>query len=499
MVGDRKSRPLKEQILELYRRKTGKRKIAEIFGISKNTVKGVIRAAEAKLALAPDAIVVGEAATWASLVSWAGIGDELGKRYVTVKCLHADYAPLGVGYLAFWRELRRRFPRSLEGEARIRKHHEPGARLEIDYCDGIPITDRKSGTTKKTHLFAAVSSFSDYTFGEFSFTQKREEFIQSQDRMFHFYGGVFPYLVVDNLKSGVQEAHIYDPDVNPGYIDYANHMGFAVLPARPRTPRDKPAIEGNIGVIQRQFFAEVRNRIFYSLSELNETFRTYLKTLNESVMKDYGVTRSEKFAIERGLLKLLPAAAFEVAEYRRAKVHPDCHVQVEKNFYSVPYRFIGQTLRIRLTPKLIEIFNADHESVAIHTRLRKIGGFQTIDGHYPAEKLATARFDVQIAKRDAARSGPEMEKLILRLLEGSEPLRYLRRIQGILRLRKIYTGPALEYACHQAMLFDRLRLRYITECAKKFELTGYRPRIIGAPARDLASVYLQNPEGPQLL
>ena len=503
MVGDRKSRLVKEQILELYRRKTGKRKIAEILRISKNTVKGVIRDSELRI-VENESSAIDSAPkiprNWSEDVAWEKVSAAFGEQYVTLKVLHSEHAPSGVGYLKFWREVRRRYPKSLENAARIRMRHQPGSRLEIDYCEGFLITDRRTGKTRKTHLFTAVSAYSDYTYGEFSFTQKQSEFIESQERMFAFYGGVFPYLVVDNLKSGVHRAHLYDPDVNPIYMDYANHVGFAVLPARPRTPRDKPAIEGGIGVIQRQFFAENRNRIFYSLAELNGLFRTYLKNLNESDMKDYGTTRVERFSAEQKLLKPLPSQPFEVAEYRTAKVHPDCHVQVEKNFYSAPYRYIGQALRVRITPKLLEIFDTNHESIAIHSREKGVGKFRTIDSHYPEERLATARFDVQIAKRDADLCGPEMKKMIDGLLEGEHPLRYLRRIQGILRLRKIFNRAALEYACHQAMLFNRCRVQYITDCAKKFELQGIRPRVVGAPERDLSSVYLQSekPEGPHI-
>jgi len=125
--------------------------------------------------------------------------------------------------------------------------------------------------------------------------------------MFAYFGGVTPYVVVDNLKSGVLRAHLYDPDVNPTYCDFANHMGFAVLPARPFKARDKAAGESNIGVIQRDFFQEVRNRTFYSLADLNTAFRHYLERLNHAVMKDYGISRAQRFEGEKEGLKDLPS------------------------------------------------------------------------------------------------------------------------------------------------------------------------------------------------
>lgn len=486
MVGARKSQKMRDQILELHRQGKGKKRIALILGISKNTVKGIIRGSTQPLSIANPTTDAG----WPGLVAWEKLQGELGKKYVTLKCLHKDYAPQGISYLRFWRELQRRMPSLMESQARIRFQHKPGSRVEIDYCDGIPITDRTTGKQTITHLFCGASSFSDYTFGEFVLTQKRDEFIASQDRMHHFFGGVFEYVVVDNLKSGVHRAHIYDPDVNPVYVEYSNHMGFAVLPARPSTPRDKPATEGAIGVIQRQFFAEVRNRIFYSLAELNVAFREYLARLNNAVMKDYGTTRAERFGEEKGLIKPLPRHSFEVAEYRTAKVHPDCHVQIDKNFYSVPYTLIGQSLRVRLTARMVEIFNRDIDSVSVHSRLKGQGKFSTLDAHYPEKKLAAARFDIIHAKREAEKIGPETKQLVDELLGAAHPLKFLRRVQGVLSLKKTLSPKAIEYGCHQALMFGRLRLSYITGCAQKFEFSGHKPRALGVPERDLSSMYL---------
>src|SRR5438445_12971209 len=108
--------------------------------------------------------------------------------------------------------------------------------------------------------------------------------------MFAYFGRMTPYLVMDNLKSGVYKADLYDPDLNPTYCDFANHMGFAVLPARPYKPKDKGSGVSNIGVVQRRFFPEVRNRLFYALEELNEALRHYLERLNYNAMKNYAVS-----------------------------------------------------------------------------------------------------------------------------------------------------------------------------------------------------------------
>jgi hypothetical protein len=83
--------------------------------------------------------------------------------------------------------------------------------------------------------------------------------------MWKYFGGVTSYTVTDNLKSSVNRAHLYYPDKNKTFTAYANHAGFAVLPARSNRPKDKANVECHAGLIQRTFYQEVRNRSFYSV------------------------------------------------------------------------------------------------------------------------------------------------------------------------------------------------------------------------------------------
>jgi transposase len=432
-----------------------------------------------------------EPAPWVQGVDWEYVRAEVYGKGTTIKQIHGEVAP-EVSYLNFWRAFREQVPRQASPkEVTIRLHHKPGEKTQIDFCDGVPITDPLTGKTTSSELFCGVLPFSSYTFGEFVPNQKLATFIGVQERMFAYFGGITPYVVVDNLKSGVQRAHLYDPDVNPTYCDFSNHVGFAVLPARPRTPRDKAAGESGIGVIQRGFFQEIRNRTFYSLAELNAVFRQYLERLNHAVMKDYGVSRAQRFEQEKTALRDLPAARFELSEWRHAKVHPDCHIQVDKNFYSVPFVYVHQKVRVRSTEKLIEVFNEDSQPIAVHRRLRATGQFATTDAHYPEAKLSVARFEVHHAKEQAQRLGPHVEQLVAELLSGNHPLRHLRRVQGILRLGKSHpiTPEALDHACQKALTFRKTRLAYVKACALYFIAHGHRPHMV-PPQRPLDSLHL---------
>jgi len=482
MAKERTSVRMQTQIKIMSEQGYSIRAIARTLKISRKTVRRILGIAVSEST---------ESANWIGAVDWDYVRQEVYGKGTTVKQIRQEVAP-EIAYVKFWRAFREKAGRQASADqVTIRLHHKPAEKTQIDFCDGLWITDPLTGKKTLTQFFLGVLPFSSYTFGEFVLDQKLSTFIGVQERMFAFFGGVTPYMVVDNLKSGVHKADLYDPDVNPTYCDFANHMGFAVLPARPYKPRDKGSGECHIGVVQRGFFQEVRNRVFYSLHELNQTLKDYLHRLNREVMKDYGVSRNQRFEEEKKQLKALPPALFEMSEWRAAKVHPDCHIQVEKNFYSVPYVYVGQKVRVRLSEKIVEVFSQDSQPIAAHGRLTGIGKFSTYDSHYPENKLSVARFEVHHAQEQATRLGPHVEKLVGELLSGQHPLRHLRRVQGILRLAKRYpiTAEALDHACQRALTFNKTRLAYIKDCALYFVTHGQRPTLL-APQRRPDCVHL---------
>jgi hypothetical protein len=477
--------PMQTQILELHRQGRSERAIAKIIGMNRRTVGRIIKRGAV---VTPGASIP----EWATSVDWEKVRAEA-SRGVQFNILHRNYAENKIGYTQFWREYQKKYPS--HPTVTMRLIHKPGEKCFFDYAEGIDIVDRNTGEATKTSLMCGVMAMSSMTYGEFTLTQKRDELIRSIENAFKYFGGVTPYVTVDNQKAAVDKAHWYDPDINPAFVDFANHWGFAVIPARPYRPRDKGGNESGIGVIQRQFYQEISGRIFYSLQELNAAFVAYLKILNQSVMKDWGVSRIDRFEGEREFLKELPSSNWEPSEWKNPKVHPDCHVQVLKKFYSVPFQNVGREVRVRISAKLVEIFDQDLNPLCVHARLLGKEIYSTDDKHYPAEKLALTQFSVQIATRDAARIGPETEKLVNFLLMTSYPLRYLRRVQGILRLYQSnrVSQAALEHGCKMAMTFNKPLSRYIKATAEYFDRFGNRPKLIGsAPIREAGSMYLHN-------
>jgi len=187
------------------------------------------------------------------------------QKGVSYQILYQEQKGISVGYWSFWNALSRLVKATKAPPTTMRLKHVPGEKAFVDYTDGIDIYDLNTGEVVSTELFVGTLPFSSYVYAEFTFSQKLFEFIESHERMWKYFGGVTSYTVTDNLKSSVNRAHLYDPDKNKTFTAYANHAGFAVLPARSNRPKDKANVECHAGLIQRTFYQEVRNRSFYSV------------------------------------------------------------------------------------------------------------------------------------------------------------------------------------------------------------------------------------------
>lgn len=147
-----------------------------------------------------------------------------------------DQGKVEVLYPAFWKQLRKKVSLSETTMVRV---FEPGSRCENNYGDGINIINTTTGEVFKTEFFVGVLCLSRYTFAEFTFSQKSEDFLNSHIQMFKYFGGCAQTVAPDKLKSAVTKGHRYDPVINPAYTRLAAHYGFAVVPALVRTPQNK--------------------------------------------------------------------------------------------------------------------------------------------------------------------------------------------------------------------------------------------------------------------
>ena len=275
---------------------------------------------------------------------WATIARELRRAHVTKQLLWQEYReeqPDGYQYSQF---CARYAAWATHLPVTMRQVHRAGEKGFVDFSGGsLPIVDLQTGETTPATLFLAVLGASNLTYAEPVLHQDLPTWIGAHVNALAYWGGVPAALVPDNPKVGVTRPDYYDPDLNPTYAEFAQYYGTVILPARPYRPRDKAKVEQGVLLAERWILAVLRNRIFYSLAELQTAVALLLERLNTRPSRHLGQSRRELFeAIERAALRPLPARPYELALWTRPKVSIDYHVEFENHYYSVPWQLRGE-------------------------------------------------------------------------------------------------------------------------------------------------------------
>jgi transposase len=350
----------------------------------------------------------------------------------------------------------------------MRHEHRAGEKLFVDYAgQTVDIVDAATGAISKAQIFVAVLGAGSYTYAEATASQNLEDWIGSHVRAFSFYGGVPEAVVPDNLKSGVSKACRYEPDINPTYNDLARHYQTVILPARVRKPRDKAKAEAGVLLVERWILARLRKHTFFSLDELNREIKRLLRDLNNKPFKKLPGSRKSRFEeIDKPALKPLPSVPYELAYWKKATVHIDYHVEVERHYYSVPYTLVKKKLDIRYTASTVECFYRN-KRVASHVRDNRPGHHSTVKEHMPVSHRKYLEWTPDRFKRWAAKIGPQTLLLTETLLvKRMHPQQAYRSLLGILRLGKSYGDGRLEAACKRALHINALSYRSIESILK---------------------------------
>lgn len=439
------------QMLRLAADGTSAREIATMLGVARSTIQDNLnRAATAGLSWPLPGEMTDEAIEERLFAragvrqglrrrvepDWAALVVEMRKPAVTLQILWDEYRavhPEGYGYSRFC-ELYRSFEGRLSPS--MRQEHVAGDKVFVDYSGKkVAIADPHTGEVREAELFVAVLGASGYTYAEATWTQTLPDWIGAHTRMFAFFGGVPRLIVPDNLKSGVNHASFYDPEINRSYGRMASHYGVGVLPARPRKPRDKAKVENGVRFAQTCILGRLRHRTFFSLAEANEAIAGALDRINDHRMRRLGVTRRHLFqTLERTALAVLPDHPYEFAEWRLLRVGTDYHVEFDAFFYSVPHGLIRQQVDLRATARTIEIF---HRGKRVAAHPRRYGGRRhgTDPDHMPSSHRRYAEWTPERFRRWGAGIGPSTEGLVLAILAARpHPEQGFRTCLGILRL-----------------------------------------------------------------
>lgn len=480
MAGKLISMHIIKQIIRLSENQETKQGIANALNISRNTVKKYLHLIKVNGWSTEDLLKMEEE----QLEKQFALPEELNpERYEQLGELLPTYDEelkrTGVNRWVLWGEYRHAHPEGYSysqfcyhvqqyfKQKTVTMHfeHVAGDKLFIDFTGKkLSIVDRQSGEIKEVEVFIATLGYSQYTYVEALISQKKEQFIKATENALNYFGGVPRVLVCDNLKSGVRKASNYEADINEDYLAMANYYGTAVLPARSRKPRDKALVEKHVSFVYSRIFAPLRERVFYSIEELNWAIGEQLEKLNNEPFQGRDYSRRQHFQEEeKKTLLPLPAERYQIKEYAYVTVLKTSHVQLskDKHYYSVPYRYIGEKVTIAYTLTQVSVYFRN-EQIAFHQRDNKRYGYTSIKEHLPSQHQFVADWCPEKFISWAVSIDPVVETFIRKVLEAKVyPEQTYRSCVGILSLDKKIGRERLVRACKRAIRFNTYNYKII--------------------------------------
>ena len=359
--------------------------------------------------------------------------------------------PEGYGYSRFC-DLYRQWLKRLD--LVLRQDHRAGEKMFVDYAGAtIPIHDPQTGAIEEAAVFVAVQGASSYTFAEATSGQDLPNWIGSHIRAFEFFGGVAEVVVPDNLKSAVTHPSYYEPDLNPTYRDLAEHYAIAIIPARPRKPREKAKAEVGVQVVQRWIVAALRKRKFFSLDEANQAIAELLVRLNQRPFRKRSGSRASLFAqLDQPALAPLPATRFQFGKWKTdLSVDLDYHVEIDHHHYSVPHALAHRKVDVHYTADTVEVLHRGVR-VASHARSYQPDHKTTVAEHMPKSHQKYLDRNPTRLIEEARQIGPETGQLVEATLAAKRhPEMGYRSCLGMLRLAKDYPAERMEAAARRAL------------------------------------------------
>jgi hypothetical protein len=357
---------------------------------------------------------------------------------------------------------------------------DPGVECQIDFAQMGFITDTETGRRRKVHALIFTAVLSRHMFVHLSYSQTLTEVIAGCEAAWSFFDGVFKVLIPDNLKPVVTDADPVNPRLSVGWLDYAQHAGFATDPARVRSPQDKPKVERVVQYVRGNFFA---GESFDSIASAQAAVTEWCtKTAG---MRIHGTINARPLDVFNDLerVALLPVPpTYDVPLLRSVKVHRDFHIEIGKALYSVPGDYIGAQLDARADSQLVKLF---HRGQLVKTHPRQpAGGRRTDPADLPEERVGYAMRDLDRLKATATRHGDNIGIYTHRLLDDPLPWTRMRAVYRLLGLVRRYGPGPVDNACGTALDLDVVSVSKIAAMlAKALENTApVLPAAAGHPA-----------------
>jgi transposase len=450
---------IEHEVIRRWQEGTPMRRIAEELRISRYRVRRIILEHQDRRSQGmthPDLPVPAES-RGSILDGHIQFVQELLTRWPTITAMRVHEELRGRGFTGGYtivKDLVRRLRPKPRRQPVLRFETGPGIQGQMDYS--VYEIDFTEEGRRRVNLFSYVLSYSRRQYLRFVQSQDFETTIREHVRAFEHLGGVAATCLYDNMKVVVARYEGDEPIYNTRFLAFATHYGYRVWACRRRRPRTKGKCERPFYFVETSL---LNGREFRTLDHLNEVTAGWL-----AEVADVRVHRETKrrpidlHAEERPCLIPLPEKPYDTAEVVYRTVNAEGMVAYRQNFYSVPWRYLGQVLPLRITEEELIIYGRDLEVLARHRLLPRIATGQRSESpdHRPQEdsKQREAHLRACFAELGPAAS---------RFLEGLLKTHRLGKDQAqrVLTLLETYRKQDLTAALERAARFGAFSLRSV--------------------------------------
>ena len=325
-------------------------------------------------------------------------------------------------------------------------HYEPAQAMQVDWgeCGTVKI----GNTTRKVSVFVAVLCHSRMLHIEFTLSQRKAEFQRALVGALEFFGGSPRAVIVDNLKAAVLEGSGRSARFHPEFLALCGTYCLQPIACAARDPESKGLVEAGVRYVKHNALAGRAEELtrFEDYQALAPRWRDQVANV-----RIHEATRErpiDRFAIERPLLRALPAVGFDTDEVVSAIVTPHARVEFDGNRYSTPPEYARRPVLIRASREALKVWH-EGRLVAEHARSYQRGQLIVATDHRAAALLAGRRFRRSALERECDALGPEAQQFHLRL--RGLPVKIGPQLRRVLDLGRLYGRTELLAALSSAL------------------------------------------------
>lgn len=358
----------------------------------------------------------------------------------------------------------------MRNNASLKQIHKMGDCVMVDYAGSkLHYLDRVTGELIACDVLVVCMAYSGYTFVYASHTQQQPDFIDGINKALSYFGGVPRQMLSDNLSTVVKKADRYYPKFTDLIIDLSLHYKMDLSATRVAKPKDKGKVEGAVLNTYRKIYATLRNKDFFSLQELNSAIIQELPVLNTKAFQGKNYSRNDLFEEEKSVLSPLPSSPFILQKTKQVKAQKNYHVEIEHQYFSIPYTYVGEYVQAYYTNTTVEIFHKD-KKIATHIREPRQYIYHTTDAHMPSNHigyLQTKGYDKQYFIDQAKQYGSSTVAFIEKLFTTKIYIEQtFNSCIGFFRYAGQYPALRVDAACSRALILPSVHYRSVEKILK---------------------------------